>query len=395
MNKSISIKSIYTIIISFIFFHILFVNFPYLNNYNELKYIFIIIMLPFLITKLPLLTKSVEKRIIFLIALYFILVMISSFVSIFNNVVISSIIYLTTIFELLLFVLWLSKNNLLKKMFRVFLYLSVIYLIINDCLILYSPSMFMSKGEFYLIGNKFSVSYMHFEAIIFYMICKKIELIENKRKKSWLLIIIYIIVSFIIANKIDCMTGVIGILIICLLNELPTKLLINNKLFVIVSVCSCAFVFAYPKIINNESLQNILTNHLNRSITLTGRTFIYDNVPRVLKDNVLLGYGYGKSYDVWIKTINMPNSQNGIINNIVEVGIIATTILFMIFYNIFSIVKQSQIKEEIIKPILIIIYTYLILSTIEITIGLPFISFAIFLYGISKGTKNEVINNES
>ena len=395
MNKLISTKSIYTIIISFIFFHILFINFPYLNNYNELKYIFVIIILPFIITKLPLLIKFTEKKLIFLIAFYFIAVLISSFASDFNNVVLSSIIYLTTIFELILFVLWLSENNLLKKMFCVFLYLSIAYLIINDFLILFSPNMFMENGEYYLIGNKFSVSYMHFEAIIFYIICKKFDLIEKRRKKSWLLICIYIISSFIIANKIDCMTGVIGIIIICLLNQIPTKILINNKLFLLISICSCGFVFAYPKIIDNKIFQNILVNNLNRSITLTGRTFIYDNVPIVLKNNILLGYGYGKSYDVWIKTINMPNSQNGIINNIVEVGLIATATLFIIFYSIFSIAQRLQAKEEIIKPILVIIYTYLILSTIEITIGLPFISFAVFLYGISKSKKNEVINNEN
>ena len=118
---------------------------------------------------------------------------------------------------------------------------------------------------------------------------------------------------------------------------------------------------------------------MGKQLTLTGRTAIYENIPLVLRNHILFGYGYGSDYEVWKNFMGMPNSQNGVIECIVEQGIISTGLLIVL---IALVMKKSNHFFEVnigVRVLSSIVIMYTLLASIEITISLKYILFVFLL----------------
>lgn len=100
--------------------------------------------------------------------------------------------------------------------------------------------------------------------------------------------------------------------------------------------------------------QNFVLNLIGRDFTLTGRTELWESVVLMVKKRLLLGYGYnafwiegGSGEYIWyLVGWNTPNSHNGILDILLNVGLIggcAYGLSFLqAFYNAMKYIKQEN-----------------------------------------------------
>ncbi|WP_289128223.1 O-antigen ligase family protein [uncultured Clostridium sp.] len=397
MEIKFSKTSIYLMIELFLLYHIVFVKFPHISSYatiQRLAIIFLFLMVfPYSIRCL----KKMNLSIKLLVLLYMIMILISAIINrnelIITNTLIGGIMYAITFFELFIVFSTVVEKRSIGFIVRVFLYLTVFYIVITDLAILINFNMF-SNGQ-YFIGNKFDVAYKHLELIVLVLMNQKInvEKRRNKRRNNNIIIIL-IVTGMIISYLINTMTGVISIVIlVVILLFFKDKLLYNSMFFVLILVGSCLVILCADTILTWNPIQNFIVNILNRDLTLTGRMTIYASIPNLIQGHLLFGYGYNTAYEVWTSYNQfMPNAQNGLINCIFEQGLIATIIIIILIKTIISKSHKSKILQKIYKPIIALLYVYAILATIEITIDVVFMGWLVLFYTITllpdKAVKN-------
>lgn len=257
-----------------------------------------------------------------------------------------------------------------KEIIKEFFVISLIYCLINDLVFIPQMAVFRAT-QGYLLGNKFSVSYMHLEMVAFYIFQGALG---NKTKKNITLVLI--LYSLTISLLVDCITGVMGVLFfIVLAFLLPKKITRNPLLWVVISVLSFASVYNYNYIVETDIYQKLFVRSLDRGVTLTGRMNIYKELPHLMSGHWLWGYGPSSSYEVIHNYLNMPNTQNGFWDIILQVGIVSFT--FLALLTIYSIYQIDKKKENFLIPIIAMLDMYSVLAIFEITISLSFIGFVI------------------
>ena len=123
-------------------------------------------------------------------------------------------------------------------------------------------------------------------------------------------------------------------------------------------------------ILNYKPIQFFIVEILNEDLTLTGRLEIYDNDLEIISKKLFLGYGYGNSHDVMYDAIKAPNTQNGLLECVLNFGVLGTFILLLIIYNVFK--NYDKNKNKI--PLIIYIYAFSILGMVEVTINITYIA---------------------
>lgn len=365
--------SIFYFIIIILLFQVMFVRLPYLSNYTNIKRVILIFLSLFLLLNFKSFMKKIPKG-RFLLFSYLLFVLISGFINRnlhdITHTLISSLTYIGAILVFYFATILISRkkdfNFILKSLF----YISLFYIVLNDIFIIIDKNILKN---YYLIGDKFDVAYMHLLCISFFMF------LNSEKKQSFIDIIVRIsllIITFFILGTIDCSTGIVGLMVFVGLFCLYKKSnYINKKLYCISLILSAFFVFFVNNLLQIGIIQNFIVNFLERDLTLTGRMTIYENVPNILENHLLFGYGHGSSYETWMKYIFYPNSQNGIIDCIVEQGIIATILL--IVNAIYIVMKQSN-KSKVFS-LYVLLITFNVLSTVEITLNLTYVSILLLM----------------
>ena len=361
-------------------FQVTFIKFPYINNYNIIKYSIISCIGMIVLLNIKKNKNILDNKFKIMLLIYSVVIIYSGITNNDNhaitNTAIESIMYIVTFWELFTIIPLIKRNVGDSFIYKSFFIISTFYIIVTDLFIIFAKDLFMSRGEYYFIGNKFSVIYTHFNWLAFY-------LLNRTKYKSGLdidfkIVLIMLLIVFI-SFKISCMTGIVGIISFIVLACLPLKIINNKNFGIIILIVSGLFPIIYKSVLNFASTRYFITNVLHRDLSLTGRIVIYENIPKIIDKHVLWGYGYGSSYEVWFNALHYPNSQNGLIDMIVETGIVSTAVFIIMIRKIF---KENN---RIIK---LIICMYLILSTFEITLGNMMVAWLALLY--SNKERNEV-----
>lgn len=392
----ISKKVLNSIFVLVLLYHIVFVKLPFFSNYNIIKYPLVCIVAVILLWNYKKIKNVFDTKLVIYMSVYFCVVMLSCILNRNNyqvtKVVLGGTMYIVIFFELFAVFRILKNENMFNLVIETFFRLTMFYVIVSDFFIFVKKDLFFGNGEYYFAGNKFSIVYIHLYLLTFYFLKQKYQL---KDTKIYLQISVILLLLCIISLKIECMTGIVSALIFMCFMNIPFNITNNNISVLITLIASCSFSFIYDQIIAMPIIQQIIVNVLHRSLTLTGRTIIYENIPVLLENKWLLGYGYGGSYETWMKYFNYPNSQNGLIDLIVNQGVIAAIIFILIVLHTIRLNKKYDIMSKN-YSIIIMLFTLIILSSVEITLELPFVAFVAILYSsIEKnkiGGKNENIN---
>lgn len=223
---------------------------------------------------------------------------------------------------------------------------------------------------YYLIGNKFAISYYHmlFIGIVYY----RASLINKKNKVN----IILILFSMFICKMVDCNTGLIGSFAvggICLLannNEMFAKLIQTPSFYIGFIIIINFLLIGTDALLNNEFVKRIVEDVLKRNMTLTGRLEMFELSWNAFLDRMWFGYGINSTYveDV----LGFGNAQNGILKILLDYGAVG----FVLF--IYVCIDSLKTKDRKISFIIAFLFGMGICSTVEINIsGLFFLGLSI------------------
>lgn len=391
--NNLPIKKIwYGLILVFIYF-LLFAPISYLPANSIIKYISILIVGLFVVSNY----KIIFQKKYFSLNIFLLLFVLWGFItSICNhhtistrNPVLASIVYFGLLMETLFSMEIINEKYKSGFILKIFYFLTLALIIVTDLLIIFQPSLYYQYGSNYLVGSKFKVSYLHSQLLV--LLLTKQKICGGNKKLFYFAIILYSVLIIFISFYVDCMTGILlffFFVIIYLLFSKAKKLLAHPLLAVFILLFFTFFVFFSDELLKNNFLQDFILNVLNRDLSLTGRMFIYAKLPELMSGHWILGYGYGSVYEICIRTIGYANTQNGIFNWLLQMGIPSVILLFIIIYISF---RKTKYFVNDIYPVIVLLYCFNIISAIEVCIDEQYLFWIFFLYIVSSDRKKTSI----
>ena len=385
-NKGLTIPKddfILAVLFSLLFFFF-FSPISYLPDRFILKYVSLLIVGLYLLSNIKVILQKKYFSLNFLSVLFVLCIILFAFINrntisdrnpFFASIVFSGY-FLETLFLLEIF----AEKNKIQKIISLFYNLTIITLIITDFLIFFVPSVYKAYGE-YLIGTKFQVSYLHAQLIVLFLLKNNIK--RYNQVEYWVKFLFYWVLSIFISVYVNCNTGLLanvllGVGFIVFKNR--QRIFSNPVLIVLFLLICCSFLFFADSILKNEYVQYFIVDVLHRDLTLTGRTNIYEQIFQVLDGHWLMGYGYGSSYEVCTDTMGYANTQNGLLNWILECGILVAVLIVAMLYVAFSKIKKCG---KFLFPSIICIYVYSLIASVEVTINAQFLFWILFIFTFS------------
>lgn len=381
-------------IMAILMFHLMAIDIYYINFYSLIKLIIIFLIGIYILRYSKIIISQENFSIKFSMLLFGSAIIISSIIN--RHVLVTPLngfVYTLKIWESILFFLIINKKGEFRNIMNIFYKITLFYVILTDILLIFLPRLYIIYERNYLIGNKFEVVYLHIFLICLYLYISKnkksycIMIAKNKKlKMNSFIHTIYWLITLIISVKIECSTGIVCCIIIAIFVffEATLKYILNKWwIFLISTAFFDSIMFFSQEILNNSYVQLFITQVLQRDLGLTGRTVIYSKILPVVFQELWWGYGQGNSFYIINSQLNgFPNAQNGILQCCINFGVVGV-IAMLVMYCLILHKKKTSIQY----PILIMIYLYVIISSIEITFELNMI----FLFAILCGTiKNDI-----
>lgn len=286
------------------------------------------------------------------------------------------ILYLMETFFLMMVI---AETGRSRGVLRFLFWYVLIIVAINDFL-LFTRLITFRAGRFenYLVGTKFSVSYLHMDLLTLWVINSKKPIRAYFSKWKVVLAAAYIMA---VAIRVDCMTGVLGCLtlvILFMLIDSPKrrKLLqfTSPTVLLLVMAASLLFVLVVDSITSIPFVTYLVEEVLGRDTTLTGRTNIYVMYVDRMPGHWLTGYGYGNGNEVAVSMFGYENVQNAFLQWVLQVGLFATGALAALMVQIFRHLRKKRMRNQSrVLPLVALIYMFIILGTIETTFNMALI----------------------
>lgn len=270
-----------------------------------------------------------------------------------------------------------NKNEFIKNSVIIF----VILLIINYISILIKPvNYFDQSTRIHFLGYDNDVVPIIFTFLLFFIL--------NIYIKNGMNIISYlgIVIGFFTLEKIWSANGIIGLIILLIYLVFFRKSNTNNIFnFKNIFILSLIVFFAIVIFRIQNHFEYIIVNMLNRDITFTGRTNIWDNAITAWKQHKFLGVGTfdfvqrSKIYGVY-------HAHCTYLNILFEVGIIGFLTRLCLFKEINNVLKKHRTK---ISALVVCFFAiYFIITTIEV-----YVNDFLFYVLISLSLNLDVFNN--
>ena len=284
------------------------------------------------------------------------------------------VLYLLELFAL---AVWIAETGKWKYALNILFWYVLLLTVVTDALF-FSRLVVFKKGktENYLVGTKFSVSYLHMYLLMLWVLRFRMQKRYVKKSKRLLIVALPIIVA--VAIRLDCMTGVIGgILLILLLLMVDSKI---QKRFLRLSgpfrifllmAATVLFPFIAERILSIPIVAYTVEDILGRDLTLTGRLMIFNQFGRKMHGNWLWGYGYGNGNVAAEHFFRCANAQNALLHWILQGGIAVAAAIVTLVLMIFKRFSHCTRKKEI-MPIAALVYVIVILGMVETTYNLCF-----------------------
>ena len=286
-----------------------------------------------------------------------------------------------------------KKEELVHSLFRI----NLVYCII--ALLLINKAFGFDKSDsnlvLYIFGNKFSTAYLFIMlAALFYSAFRK-KIRKNILYK--LLFFLFFSAAAAVCLYYNCKTALVVSFILLLISILPEKIkkfLFHPAVAVITVIVTTIIPFLLKTILANKSIQYFITNVLHRSLTLSGRTTIYNNyLLPVLQKKLVFGYGYTNSA-MKTASIYYATAQNGMLQWMIRFGIVGAVAMLVYIYLCFRRADRSEVSYGA----LALVYMMLIAGIVEVSydwhffIGLALIP-ASYSYIKTKKRKKVILNS--
>lgn len=352
----------------------IYINSLIISNYSNIRMIFGIIALLFFSLRHIKILFNENKRFNLLLCFFSIATMLSTIhYSGTNGYFYSVILFIISVITPFLYAQFLNYYNLTKVGCKTIFWCLLIYCVASDIMMYVSPMVDVPWyiAEYYLLGNKFQVSYTHLFMIGFYAIS------YTDYHKISIKVILLAVFTIAVARFTECSTMVVGGVLFIVLyvswNRLQFLLQKEITVFIVILV-ACFLLLVNSALLTIPEIQHIIVDVLNEDLSLTGRMDAYIKIVPMLSNHWLLGFGLDKNMSVSFSNLGIANAQNGLIDSVVSFGIVGTSLMLMM---LMSAIKLGKNRSH--KTFFIIIYILIILSTVETTMNLKFYTVMSFL----------------
>ena len=262
--------------------------------------------------------------------------------------------------------------KLIKALVNIF----TVMLLVNICLyIVYPRGLYHGKVLHFLgIRTRFSDYAIPLMALIF------IEKYMCKVKMSRFIIVLTVIALNILLPFIA--TAVVGVIIFLIgLILFKDRIKINNKFLVTAFIIINILVVGFRV---HTIFRGVIEDALGKSMSLSGRTDIWDKSFEIIQDKFLFGYGYNNDGCFVIINNLARQAHNQLLQCLYDGGIVSTIIFIYLLYYVAK--KLDQYKgNKIYTAITSILLTYYIIMLSEIYAYYPqFFVMLILGYNIPK-----------
>lgn len=269
-------------------------------------------------------------------------------------------------FGMLIFDIYLTTTHYavedeLGDFFDIVFKILAVYLILSDI-----TAVFVPLGGYYFSGTKFMVVYIHCLLICIWIAKNHIKQPVKLYKEILLCLFVE---SFLIALIIGCNTGVLIIPALAFLLLLPEKfqnMLANSKMLLFAYAIGNFMLLGMNVLVSNETIYNFITQVLGEGASFRGRLIIYNKIAGIILQKPILGYGY--TSDIVYQVVTFGNAQNGMLDTLIQYGIIGWIIWLILFACTCRNVKRTHLSW----PFYCFTYVMIAASFIEIPFNLYF-----------------------
>lgn len=295
-----------------------------------------------------------------------------------NSAVDSSMRMVLYLLELYALMVWAAEKGRGQYVLN-FLFVYVLVMTIASDLLMFSKLIVFKRGkyEYFLVGTKFSVAYFHLNLVILSLMRSR-KRRYSVQKENWLVFGALAFTAFA-ANYVDCMTGIVGALMLMALFAVQ-KTPIRNKLVNfqspgLVAAClavSVLFPFVVEGFVSIPAVKYIIEEILGRETHLTGRVMIFQAYVPGMSGHWLWGYGYGNGNVVSEYLFRCANAQNALLHWVLQTGIPAVLAMVVLMLVIFRQMARFGVVKRC-MPLVLLVYIYMILGTVETTFSMSFL----------------------
>ena len=274
-----------------------------------------------------------------------------------------TVLFAITILELFLCFEIFHYRKKTDGIIALFFRLTLVYCILTDIIMIFNPVYILREwGEkyyYYFVGDKFDVAYLHM--VLIALFCARYNL--KRRANKFKLVLLF---SLLVFTSIftECTTGIFGAIIMLAnlaLSNWFYRVTKNPWTTVMYTVFCSLFLLFNSAVLSLPAVANFLTNVLQESVTLTGRTNIYMKIGFVLQ-SPWLGFGYDNNHALSQFYTGAADVQNGLLDCIVSYGIIGVILMMTL---VVLAVKKGHGKSS--QAFMSLLYVLITLSMVEIT----------------------------
>lgn len=357
-----------------------------------------------IIPQLPLIVKIFRKRKNFSVLITIFAMCLVSILSMSMNLKSASITKGTIRFVLYMIELFVmvighdEKGNVETLINTIFVILAML-VVLTDLLIFTGWVTFKDgKIASYLIGTKFNVVYAHMGLLTLW-IMKDLRM-KREESVTKIKILFSAIMTIVISVMVDCMTGLLGVIMLLILllkvtcnRDRTNALFISSKVMTACIIGSVVFAFIIDEVVNIPFVAKLISQVMNRSTTLTGRTTIYNLFVSGMNGHWMWGYGFGNSFKASSSVYGVANVQNALLEWVFVGGIPSAVLLSILIVLIFKRIKFADLAQrKVAMPVVLLIYTYIIMGAVEITFDMSFMLWLALLFVITNTQLTAVEN---
>ena len=298
--------------------------------------------------------------------------------------------------ELFALTIILAEKCMSMKMINCLYFYMAVLIILTDFLLLTGIVRFNpGKHESYLIGSKFTVAYLHMNFLVMWVMRR--QRMKMSVRLPMRRIVILAIFMLLVSVRVNCMTGVMGCVALVglfMLMETPRSIKLmrfsSPVILLLFFIASVLISFIAEEIVSIPFVSYLIEDILGRDPTLTGRLNIYLQYADRVKGHWLSGYGFGNGNAVSLALFRYENTQNAILQWVIQVGIPTACVLLFLMLRIFhqaSFVNSKKLME--IMPLIVLVYLYVILGSVEITFNMNYIMWFAMIFMLINENRQE------
>ena len=329
IDGNILLSSASKMVVSIIGYLMLFENFNYNKNILNIKLILLVMLYSFIILFSAVINNNITMGMIYT-----------------NFVYIGFIIYINYCMKD--FKNFINALNILVTLLIIYNLILAIFVQSSYMYIGYQGSQKVFVGTF---ESRNGISMVMIPAIAFILIRSE-YIYEKVRNKDILLCFMVLIIILLSKSSTGFIVGSLLVIYVLLLKKIKIKININKLMSIYTIIYTQVVIFR----IQETVFRGFIENTLQKNVTLTGRTLIWDFIMKIIPNSLIFGYGRNDIIAQNAIIRDVTEAHNGLLEILLCTGIIGLFVFILILLNAFKALNKSNSKISYILSMAIFLY---------------------------------------